>query len=209
MKKLKAFTLIETIIVILVFSIGILVVLKWLASTIRHQDNAETQIKTSFLAREWIELMFNLRDANYHKEMPWNCIFVPQDKPSLTDKNSNPFCIDTLGPWKVLKISMWTWNEYIHTEVWNLKENFDDMFNEYQIYFHTWTWNELTFSYDYTGTEEEKTPFARYLIITGVMENWILVDTWKLLKIESHVLYKKWFLTWDKFMETFIGNYEF
>jgi len=29
------------------------------------------------------------------------------------------------------------------------------------------------------------------------------------LKIESHVLYKKWIFKWEKVMETFIGNYEF
>ena len=26
---------------------------------------------------------------------------------------------------------------------------------------------------------------------------------------ESHVLYQRWSITWEKVMETFIGNYEF
>ena len=75
MKKIKAFTLIETLIVIVVFCIGILTVLYWLSQTLRNKEYANTQIQSAFFAREWIELVFNLRDANYHKELPWNCIF--------------------------------------------------------------------------------------------------------------------------------------
>jgi hypothetical protein len=51
------------------------VVLHGVSQTLRNQDYANVQITSSFLAREGIELMFNLRDANYHKELPWNCVF--------------------------------------------------------------------------------------------------------------------------------------
>ena len=47
------------------------------------------------------------------------------------------------------------------------------------------------------------------LIKWVVDENEKFLDSDKILKIESHVLYKKWALTWEKVMETFIGNYEF
>ena len=58
-------------------------------------------------------------------------------------------------------------------------------------------------------TEEEKTWFARYLKIdSGDVWGGGNIDD-NLLKVESHVLYKRWSLTWDKVMETFIGNYEF
>jgi len=219
MKNFKAFTLVETLIVIVVFCIGILVVLQWLSQTLRNKDYADIQIKSAFLAREWIELMFNLRDANYHKELPWNCIFnhIENLKASPYEENENPFCAWYFWSGdenKILKIWMWTGNEYIHVETWSLStlEDFDSMFSGYQIYFHTWnivewiTW----YLYDHAWNDDERTRFARYLLITWVIaEDGNVVDTDKLLKIESHVLYKKWYLTGEKVMETFIWNYEF
>lgn len=207
MKKIKAFTLLETLIVIMVFCIGILVVLNGLSQTLRNKDYANTQIKSAFFAREWIEMVFNLRDANYHKELPWNCIF--QWNKNLTDE----WCKENLQPWTVLKISMWSNNEYIYVETGSIDElDFDSIFTGYQIYFHTWnnvlngaTW----YYYDYSWTEEEKTWFARYLLVTWVTADGININTDKLLKIESHVLYQRWALTWEKVMETFIWNYEF
>lgn len=200
------------LIVIVVFCIGILVVLYGLSQTLRNKDYANIQIKSAFFAREWIEMMFNLRDANYHKEMPWNCVFRVKNVQSLSSEEDNPFCLGDL--WKewanVLKISMWSWNEYVHVETWSLSDKFEDNFKVYQIYMHTWNvinW-ELWYYYDYTWSEEEKTWFARYLVITWVMADWP-IDKEKLLKIESHVLYQKWALTWEKVMETFMWNYEF
>ena len=203
MKKIKAFTLLETIIVIAVFSIGILVVLNGLSQTLRNKDYANTQIKSAFFAREWIEMVFNLRDANYHKELPWNCVF------QWTGHISEDWCDANLEPWTILKISLWDDNEYIHAETGSIDgRKFDDILSGYQIYFHTWndvfdgvTW----YYYDYSWTDEEKTWFARYLLITWVVD----IPKDKLLKIESHVLYKRWAITWDKVMETFIWNYEF
>jgi prepilin-type N-terminal cleavage/methylation domain-containing protein len=85
----KAFTLVETLIVIAVFGTGILVVLYGIAQTLGQQDRAKTQITSSFLAREGIELMYHLRDSNYRKELPRNCIFQTVEK---TDLNESDFC---------------------------------------------------------------------------------------------------------------------
>ena len=222
MKKInKAFTLIETLIVIVVFCIGILVVLQWLSQTLRNKDYANTQIKAAFFAREWIELVFNLRDANYHKELPWNCIF--NNEAAANDfkvddtfqEESNPFCKWYFWSWNdnIFKIWMWTGDEYIHLETGSLDGDFDKNFSGYQIYFHTWDISEWITGYRFNhewADEDEGTWFARYLLITWVVaEDNTPVDANKLLKIESHVLYKKWYLTGEKVMETFIWNYEF
>jgi prepilin-type N-terminal cleavage/methylation domain-containing protein len=214
MKKFKAFTLIETLIVIIVFCIGILVVLQWLSQTLRNKDYANTQIKSAFFAREWIELLFNLRDANYHKKLPRNCIFNPRNSVTLNNEDDNPFCIGYLWSWadnQILKIWIWSGNEYVYVKTGNLADDFDQNLSWFQIYFHTGTKlnGETWFRYDYTWTEDEKTWFARYLLITWVVADWWNVDKDKLLKVESHVLYQRWSITWEKVMETFIGNYEF
>ena len=204
MKKIKAFTLLETLIVIMVFCIGILVVLNGLSQTLRNKDYANTQIKSAFFAREWIEMVFNLRDANYHKKLPWNCIF------QWSDNLNEDWCNENLKPWTILKISLWSGNELIRTETGSMSD-FTGMFEEYQIYVHTWnllngtTW----FYYDYNKDGWEETWFARYLVITWVDNWWDIIHPDKLLKVESHVLYQRWALTWEKVMETFIWNYEF
>ena len=213
MKKIKAFTLIETLVAIIVFCIGILTVLLWLSQTLRNKDYATTQIKSAFFAREWIELVFNLRDANYHKELPWNCIFKPNPTGNISiklDDNgneiSNSACNWYLKPWTVLKIWIWSENEYIHVEEWQLANDFDKDFENFQIYFHTWVDN--WFLYDYKWNDDEKTWFARYLTIETVKWIWKNGDD-NLLKVISHVLYQRWTLTWEKVMETFIWNYNF
>ena len=216
MKKHSAFTLIETLIAIVVFWIGILAVLHGLSQTLRNQEYANMQIKSSFLAREWIELMFNLRDANYRKELPWNCIFenVENLKDSYSE-NENPFCVWYFWLWDDNVLKIWIWNdEYIYVETGKLNEDFDENFENFQIFFHTWDVlnNSTGFVYNYEKWDNENdewwTRFARYLVITWVVADEPL-DKDTLLKVESHVLYKKWHLTWEKVMETFIGNYEF
>jgi len=219
MKKIKAFTLVETLIVIVVFCVGILVVLQWLSQTLRNKDYANTQIKSAFFAREWIELLFNMRDANYHKELPWNCIFQKNDNPEVitligNEEKTNPFCsefLSSLSENQVLKISIWSGDEYVHVETATLSDDFEQNLSWFQIYLHTWnalnwkTW----FRYDYVWNEDEKTWFARYLLITWVVADWKTLDKDKLLKIESHVLYQRGAITWEKVMETFIWNYDF
>ena len=221
MKKHSAFTLIETLIVICVFFIGILTVLFGITRTLRNQNHTNLQIKSAFFAREWMELLFNMRDSNYHKELPRNCIFtrVDENDEKIYDEDENPFCNGYIKPWTVIKIWIWTGNEYIHAETWSLliwkDENNDEiidftgMFKEYQIYAHTWDENN-TFIYNHEWTDEEKTGFARYLVITGVVdENWKAVSEDSLLKVESHVLYQRMGQTGEKVMETFIWNYKF
>jgi hypothetical protein len=182
MKRIKAFTLIETIFTIVIFCVGILTVLFWLSQTLRNKDYANTQIKSAFFAREWIELMFNLRDANYHKKLPWNCVFQWKSKSFDADLE----CKDKFEPWDILKVSIWSWNEYVHIENWNPINDFETAFDDYQIYSHTWT--SYWFVYDYKD-DGEPTWFARYIVIDTV--TWVNKND-KLLKIESHVLYQSY-----------------
>ena len=232
MKKIKAFTLIETIIAISVFCVGILTVLLWVAQTIKNQNYAATQIKSAFFAREWIELMFNLRDANYHKELPWNCLKVVNE--SDTDKEA---CKNNeISPWTILSVSITDDDKYIDVDViddisdtsdllnldpnnWDTNDEnyddyvaqFDEIFNRFQIYRHTWG-EDTPIIYNHIEEDWEETWFARFILISDV--KWLssshqeLIDD-NLVKIESHVLYNKWGLRWEKVMETFIWNYEF
>lgn len=212
MKKIKAFTLIETLIVIVVFCIGILTVLYWLSQTLRNKEYANTQIQSAFFAREWIELVFNLRDANYHKELPWNCIFEWENSLDI-----EKWCKKFFENNQVLKLDIGDNNKYLKiidisdiSKIWDLEkeEDFDKIFEEYQVYKHVED-NGTTFLFNHDSNDGEATWFARYIVIKSVDSSEWELNPDKLLKIESHVLYKKWIFKWEKVMETFIWNYEF
>jgi len=202
----KAFTLIETLIVIAVFGTGILVVVYGISQTLAHQDRAKTQITASFLAREGIELMYNLRDSNYHKALAWNCIFqrVEGTSPSESD-----FCSSLFSSGTVLKLAMGSGNAYLHVEkMGGLSEDFDENFNNFQLFYLTGALGSTEgFQYVYSGNGGVPLRYARYILVKAVQDGGAVLPEDALLKIESHVLYKKGALVGDHVMESFIGNY--
>ena len=64
MKSKKAFTLLEILIAISVFAIGILAVLRVLTGNISVLDRTNIKLQATVLAKEWIELLYNVRDSN-------------------------------------------------------------------------------------------------------------------------------------------------
>ncbi len=58
------------------------------------QDRADIMVYSSFLAREGIELMYNVRDANYAKKLDRNCIFkdATVSETQFFSEKDNPFC---------------------------------------------------------------------------------------------------------------------
>jgi hypothetical protein len=143
-----------------------------------------------------------------------NCIFnkdgfEPNRPYSEVDE---PFCDWLFASWTILKIWIWTDDKFIETEIIDkLDDGFDENLSKFQIYLHTWSdLNGFTgYLYNHDSKGGEETWFGRYLLIKEVSDGENTVDSDKLLKIESHVLYKRWYLTGEKVMETFIWNYEF
>lgn len=137
MKSSKAFTLLEIIIVIAVFGTGILTVLYGMGQTLGTQDRAETQISSSFFAREGIELLFNLRDSNLRKELPWNCIFQAREGNTVLPEDENPFCDGKFASGTVVLLSM---EEDAYVRVIKLDafpEDFEERFEKAQIFYQT------------------------------------------------------------------------
>ena len=64
MKRKFAFTLIEILIAISVFAIGILAVLRVLTGNLSTLDTANIKLQATVLAKEGIELLYNVRDSN-------------------------------------------------------------------------------------------------------------------------------------------------
>ena len=74
MKRTYAFTLIEMMIAIVVFSIGVLAVLRILTGDLSLMDHTDMKLQSTVYWKEWLELLYNVRDSNSEKELPWNCI---------------------------------------------------------------------------------------------------------------------------------------
>ena len=74
MKKYRAFTLIEMLMALTVFSIGVLAVMRLITQNISSMDKAQSTTTATFLAKEGLELAYNMRDSNLQKGLPWNCV---------------------------------------------------------------------------------------------------------------------------------------
>ena len=96
MKIKKAFTLIEIIIAIVIFSVWILSVLRLVTSNLSLMDKNNLRTQATLLAKEGIELVYNLRDANIKKELSWNCLMKDEMYTRSPDQLSN---------------EIWRWNQ--------------------------------------------------------------------------------------------------
>jgi len=214
MKK-NWFTFIEILIAILVFSIWVFAVLSLMTSNLRWLERNDLRLQGTLFAKEWLELVYNLRDSNLERELPWNCILndnglnqVLQNDVSEEDL-VNTIC-DYFGEWKPIKISYDDWYVYVETT--------DTGFDNNILYYHdnseengrnpvNWYSHEKK----NLNKEWEPTVFARYITFDWIFEQYgsdkQLVDTWKIMKVSSHVIWQKWWYTWEVVLSSFIWNY--
>ncbi len=216
-KTIQAFTLIEVIIAIAIFSIGVLTVLNLLVNNLYFLDKASTKTQASFLAKEGIELVYNLRDSNKLKAYPRNCL--PLDEINI-DKQNNMVKICKNSLWE--KMEGWEdWafsinfspEEYMTvSEIQALDSNWDKNFEKYKLVKILDTQKK----YHYYTTASDNTvwkdtqsfaKFARYIIAKPLVEGEEEISTKNIVKLESHVLYKNGTKRGEVVFESFIWNY--
>lgn len=219
MKKKQAFTFIEIMIAIVIFSIGILAVLNLVTKNLKSMDQNNLKLNATLLAKEWMELVYNLRDSNIQKELSWNCILNKKMYSWDADQLSN---------------QIWRWNQsdfenvicdwYFDTgsflQIWfnpdsyvyqNRSDIVDDFYDKHEknkLFLYKNTEENGLFWYWYSGDLAwEETNFARYLSFKPVKEGDNFLPEDKIMKVESHVLYVKWWTTGEVVFESFIWNY--
>lgn len=204
MKK-NWFTILEILIIIAVFSIWIMAVFYLVTNNLEKLDDIRTKNTATFLAKEWIELIFNSRDANLQKELKWNCVFTDKyiNDPSIYWEEK--FCDWFFSSWidqKFIKINSDP-REYPVLERTNSSGFYDNL-----LYLHTENidWNNI-FRYNHDSIWWEETIFSRYISFHKIKEwnNILPID--KIIKVRSSIIFKKWSKTWEVFLESFIGNY--
>lgn len=216
MKKKSAFTFIEVIIAITVFAIGVLAVLRLITQNLVTLDTTQMRTTATFLAKEWMELVYNMRDSNHQKSLPWDCVLY-SDLSNITvsdafnDNVQINACERSFSSWtednKVLQLSFDSWT-YIHAVPVEWSDDFHTLRETNRLYSTTGdiAGNQI-FRYSYTPVSWSETVFARYILFTTVEKWGKLLPPNKILKVESHVLYSKWGKTWDVVLESFIWNY--
>ena len=65
--KKNAFTLAETIIVCSIFAIMVIWIILWINRAFFFMNNTRVLVRATNFAREWVEMVYNIRDTNRRK----------------------------------------------------------------------------------------------------------------------------------------------
>ena len=165
----KAFSIIEVLIGIFIFSLGLVSIYALLVSSLQVNDYNKNAIIASNLAREQLELYRNIRDTNYKKLKVWNQI-NPNDlynenklfTPGEYYKIENDFTLAATSSIQVEKIENFAeWQDVLSTQM-----------QSYRLCLNP----QYLYTYDCSGWKQ-KTSFYRYLYIEkSKNEAWDVIE---------------------------------
>ena len=150
--------------------------------------------------------------------MKQNIYSEPQSNMSYDIDINDKICKWYFKPGQI--VQLWFNKDYYMVQdiTWQ-SYDFETLFEDNQLCMFTWdiAWNNNMFWYSYCSEWWEPTFFARYLSFTWidiaeqdpskVNQNQTILSTDKIMKVESHGLYRKWHNTWEYVFESFIWNY--
>lgn len=210
MKK-KWFTFIEILVAIMVFSIWVFAVLSLLTSNLKWMDRNDLKLQWTLFAKEWLELVYNMRDSNLERELPRNCILDP----NVYNQKLADFLSGSVDP--IQKLCSWYFNKSTNLNISYSNDNYiyaksntnSDPLSWSLLYEHTWDDWLIWYSHEQS---DKPTVFYRYITFTWVTEkittdSMYTLDTWKILKVSSHVFWDRWSHTWEVVIDSFIWNY--
>ena len=193
--KRKAFTLIEILVVVFIFWVGILAVLQLLTRSLGYFDAITMKTKATLLAKEGLEIAYGFRDSNIEQGYPWNYL-EGEDENYLWSNNM----------FSTFKVGFSGEQAYRDFEPSEKKETFEENFKAFYLELYTGD-SENTLAY-YHHTPQNELPskgFARILEFSPIKEWEAELDPNKILKITSRVLYKRGSSTGEVVLESFIG----
>lgn len=207
------FTFIEILVVISVFSIWVFAVIRLLSSNLINMESIKTKNSAVFLAKESMEIVYNLKNSNLYKWLKWDCVLDDNIDSNLTiiwnvDNVCKYLFSSGIIDSKVFKIwfeSQWYF-DISQFDEWTFEQNFDNGL----IYYYTWVigWKKISwYGYSWFNYPGTKTKFARYTKFKTIKESDKELPMDKIVKIESHVLFKMWTKTGNVVLESFISAY--
>lgn len=186
-KKNKAFSIIEILVWIFVFSLWIASVYAIISSTFRINDYNKNYIIAVNLGREQLELIRNIRDSNYQKIQKYNQInpwisdyfnIFEYDKNYIIENN---YSTTSNFPIKVEEIiDFWEWELELNWKMLSYRLCID---TENRYVYCSWLNTEI------------KTRFYKYINIKKVeyMESWIVKNIDDSFLVTSKII---WFKNW-------------
>ncbi len=173
-----AFSIIEVLIGIFVFSLGLVSIYALLSSSLQVNEYNKNAIIASNLAREQLELYKNIRDTNYKKLKVWNQINPTEnyDASRLFEIGKYYTLENNFSPASVFSISV---NEII--SFWEWKDELNNKMQNYRLCIN----DENIYTYDCTTEGNRETPFYRYLFIQQAKDAW-----WNTLEWAYHITSK-------------------
>ena len=195
----KAFTLIELIIAIIIFWVGLLAILVVLNKNVTLAKNLELKTQATLLAKEGIELVYNLRDSNNIKYLPWNYLTWSPEQ-----IKTNSYAKFQTGK-MYIPIILLTWNKIVLRQISDPKSA--RLFLQTGNFLNQ-AWETIYSWFFYNYFTWEKTPFYRYVIFSWFYlqpENSTKPD--KILKLVSKVWYIHWSLTREVVFESAIADW--
>jgi type II secretory pathway pseudopilin PulG len=188
--KLSWMTLIEVLITIVVFSVGILTILGVITGSLTLGSRSRNRTTATMLAKEWLEMMYNIRDTNLDKAQKWGCMDI-----TCTINIGDPTV--ALGTTYTFTIEG-TWVNGI-TIINN------PTFAARRLYLATWA-NNVTY-YTHNATFPA-TQFYRYITISDTVDLWNSNQSFvnsQIKKIISTIEYPQLWWTGKIEFESFIG----
>jgi len=195
----KAFTLIELIIAIIIFWVGLLAILVVLNKNVTLAKNLELKTQATLLAKEGIELVYNLRDSNNIKYLPWNYLTWSPEQ-----IKTNSYAKFQTGK-MYIPIILLTWNKIVLRQISDPKSA--RLFLQTGNFLNQ-AWETIYSWFFYNYFTWEKTPFYRYVMFSWFYlqpENSTKPD--KILKLVSKVWYIHWSLTGEVVFESVIADW--
>jgi len=186
-KNKSAFSMIEILVWIFIFSMWIVSVYSIIVTTLNLNDYNKNYIIASYLAREQIELVRNIRDSNYKKIQIYN-----QIKPNTNDHSI------VFEEWKYYKIEndfYWVSDFPIIvskiTDFWEGESMLNSKMQNYKLCLSSDNIYTFDCSWDFI-----KTPFYKYIKIEKVEHSdWTnVVEIDNAFKVTSKIIwYMKWY----------------
>jgi type II secretory pathway pseudopilin PulG len=178
-------TLIEVLITIVVFSVGILTILSIITGSLSLWSRSRNRTTATMLAKEWIEMMYSIRDTNLDKAQKWWCI------PPI---NTNVCAYDLVN---------WSYTFIIDRDSDGIAISVPATFDKRRLYINS---SNGVMTYTHSGTSTPSS-FYRYLTIkstVGMPGDTTVIDA-NMKKIISTVEYMQLWWTGKVELESFIG----
>lgn len=193
----KAITLVEVLIAIYIFGIGVLVILRMIISNIARLYDLRAKDTAVSLGKEAMDIIFHLRDSNIEKWMTWDCRAISLQWTSWECDGS---------------LLTWTLNRYrlnrSLTWLYELEPISDT--GEAVLWYHSWiiytrSWTNYTwFRYNHETDGWQSTSYVRWIEVFPQTN--YPNQTGLVLWVRSIVHYQRWWRDNNVILESILWD---